>query len=106
MTLCARILDDCTCSHGCPSCVPPLPPGVNDEDLEEFLVNSNAARVCTRSLLESLLEGRITEPRVQTIREPLGAPVASPPTDTETLQLRRRLHRASRNLKQNRERLH
>ncbi|MCP4753309.1 MAG: DEAD/DEAH box helicase, partial [Proteobacteria bacterium] len=53
--LCHDILRDCECSAGCPSCVPPLPPGVANEHLESLLVESNASVACTRSLLSVLL---------------------------------------------------
>ena len=33
LELCRRMIRECTCENGCPACVPPLPPGVNDEEL-------------------------------------------------------------------------
>jgi len=62
LSICRDIIKECECGYGCPSCVPPLPPGVDNEDLESFLVESNAAVSCTLSFLDTLIDGKIRVP--------------------------------------------
>jgi DEAD/DEAH box helicase domain-containing protein len=106
LELCLRIVEECECSSGCPSCVPPLPPGVDNEALEELLVESDAAVACTRSLLTSLLSGTLVVPEIRVLRQPLPKAVEPPPVDAEMLKLNQRLTRASRILQKNRKRQH
>ncbi|MDD5707860.1 MAG: DEAD/DEAH box helicase [Kiritimatiellae bacterium] len=106
LSLCREVLTDCECEQGCPACVPPLPPGVEDAELEQFLVESDAARVCTLSLLGALLSGEVTLPEVHTVKRDWKPPVASPPPDTEGERLQARLDRAARTLRENRKREH
>ena len=106
LVLCRRVIDECACPSGCPSCVPPLPPGVNDEDLEGLLVESDAAVQCTRSLLTVLLEGRIEIPEIRLVRGRREAAVRPPPEDEEARRLNQRLGRAAEILKRKREREH
>jgi len=105
LKLCYDIINECECSYGCPSCVPPLPPGVTDEDLELLFVESNAAIECTKSLLIALLEARIVLPDVKTVKTPVSKQ-DKPGEDEETIKLNKKLERASKNLKNKRERLH
>jgi DEAD/DEAH box helicase domain-containing protein len=106
LALCRAMLAECGCESGCPSCVPPLPPGVNDAELELFLVESDAARACTASLLDALLEGRIAVPDVRTVRRNRRPAVVPPPPDPEAEKLQSRLARAASNLRQSRRREH
>ena len=106
LKLCLGIMDECECESGCPSCVPPLPPGVNNEELEQFLIESDAALACTRSLLASLLDGEVIVPDVTIIRRALAPPGEPPPEDEEAKKLETRLTKASKILKAKRERLH
>ena len=106
LSLCRQIVDECDCEAGCPSCVPPLPPGVNDEELQEFLVESNGAVACTRSLLTVLLDGRVELPEVRLLRRPRDVAVEPPGEDQEALLLGKRLTRASKVLRGKREREH
>lgn len=106
LELCRNILADCACDFGCPSCVPPLPPGVNSEDLEVLLIESDAAVRCTESILTMLLDARIVTPHVQIVRHPLEQPVEPPGEDAENIRVSNRLQRASRILRNKRERLH
>ncbi len=106
LCLCRQIIQECDCSNGCPSCVPPLPPGVNSEELEDFLIESDAAVACTRSILTMLLDGEIRVPDVQVLRQPLPKAVEAPGEDLEALKLNQRLTKASRILRQKRERVH
>ncbi len=106
LALCREIVEACECAAGCPACVPPLPPGVEDEELEEFLVESNAAQACTRSLLAALLDGAVIVPEIRTLRQARPPAAAPPPEDEEAIRLNRRLGKASEILKKKRERLH
>jgi DEAD/DEAH box helicase domain-containing protein len=106
LALCRQIIDECGCEAGCPSCVPPLPPGVNDEELEEFLVESNGAVACTRSLLAALLAGRVDLPSIKFLRRRRRPAVEPPGEDEEALRLGRRLNRAAKVLREKREREH
>ncbi len=104
---CRAVLDECTCDCGCPSCVPPLPPGVENAELEAFLVESNGAVACTRSLLTALVEaGRVELPVLREVRHRRTAAVEPPPPDLERERLANRLGRAARNLRAARERTH
>ncbi|MFH0909312.1 MAG: DEAD/DEAH box helicase [bacterium] len=106
LTLCRRIVDECECESGCPSCIPPLPPGVNNEELERFLVESDAAIECAHSLLTMLLDGALVMPEIHTLRRELAPAVVPPEEDAETVKLGQRLTRAATILQKKRERLH
>jgi DEAD/DEAH box helicase domain-containing protein len=105
LRFCADIIARCECSAGCPSCVPPLPPGVDDGELETFLVETDAAVQCTKSLLCSLLDRQVELPRITVSKTPL-VRHAAPPEDPETARISRKLGRAARILRDKRERLH
>ncbi len=104
--LCLRVIDECPCPSGCPSCVPPLPPGIEDEELEAFLIESDAAVRCARSLLVALSEGVVEVPVVTVLRHPRGAGVVAPPVDEEAQRLETRVGRAAGILRRKREREH
>jgi ATP-dependent helicase YprA (DUF1998 family) len=102
---CMDIITKCECSSGCPSCIPPLPPGVDSRELENFLIETDATLRCTRSLFTALLDGRIEVPEVTVSKTPLAHYIA-PPEDMEKKRLGRKLDRAARILRDRRERLH
>jgi DEAD/DEAH box helicase domain-containing protein len=104
LALCRRMIRECACENGCPACVPPLPPGVNDEGLELFLIESDAVRVCTLSLLDALLDGVVAVPDVHVIKRDWDQPVAAPEPDTEAILLRGKLTRAADALRSKRKR--
>ena len=104
--LAGRIIRECPCQYGCPSCVPPLPPGVSTEDLEQFLVESNAAVTCTESLLTALSTGEIVMPDVTVLRKPRKKAVEAPGVNEEMVKLNRRLQKAAGILRDKRERQH
>ena len=106
LALCREMLDGCACENGCPACVPPLPPGVSDAELELFLVESDAARVCTRSLLDVLITGQVVVPEVRTVRRAGARPVTAPPPDAEAERIAAQLVRAADNLRKSRARQH
>ncbi len=106
LKLCRQIINECDCESGCPSCVPPLPPGVNDEELEDYLIESNAAVACTRSLLTALLEGKVQLPKISVTQRARGPGGTPPPVDEEAVKLERRLTRSAQILRRKREREH
>jgi len=69
LTLCQRILQDCSCKFGCPACIPSLPKGAVSEELMTYLVCSNASVACTQSFLAHLLEGIFIEPQIRVHKE-------------------------------------
>ncbi|RPI97125.1 MAG: DUF1998 domain-containing protein [Spirochaetales bacterium] len=105
-SLCMDIIEECECSGGCPSCVPPLPPGVAGEELESFLIESNASSECTRSLLTYLLRGELVMPRITVTELPLEQVIPDPVPDEERIRLMNKLNRAAKILKNKREKLH
>ena len=102
---CADIIANCACSAGCPSCIPPLPPGVDSRELEAFLIETDAAVQCTKSLFASLLDKHIELPSITVSKTPL-ALHSPPPEDLEKERNIRNLGRAARILREKRERLH
>ena len=106
LQLARTIIDDCPCAAGCPACVTSLPPGVEDEELEQLLVESNAAVVCTRSLITALLTGELIVPDVTECVIEAKIAVIPPEPDEEFEKLRERLGKAGRILQQKRARIH
>ncbi|MEO2032688.1 MAG: DEAD/DEAH box helicase [Planctomycetaceae bacterium] len=106
LALCQTIIDECGCAAGCPSCVTALPPGVSDAELEQLMVESNAAVACTSSLISALLTGEITLPEIVQIEIDARPGVTPPEPDREHELLTARLGNASRILRSKRARLH
>lgn len=106
LKLALTIIEECPCAAGCPACVTSLPPGVEDEELEQLLVESNASVACTRSLIVALLTGRVELPEVTEFEIEERDPVAPPEADLEHEKLVERLGKASMLLRKKRERLH
>ena len=106
LDLCLRIIRECECRAGCPACVPPLPPGIESEELSQLLVESNAAVECTVSLIRNLVSGELRLPDVRFEKSPLPGPIAPPPVDEEAVKLQKRLKKASGILRKKRDRLH
>jgi len=106
LALCETIVRECDCSAGCPSCIPPLPPGIESEELEEFLVMTDGAVKCTLSLLEALQRGNVNLPSIETLKVPLAKEVTAPEEDPERKRISVKVDRASKILKKKRERLH
>ncbi len=105
LNLCIDIITECECPCGCPSCVTPLPPGIDNEKLEMLLIESNAAVECTKSFLTMLLDGKVVIPEVK--QESSSLPATVPPEeDEETKKLQKRLKHASSILKKKREKIH
>jgi len=96
LDLCQKIIDSCPCKWGCPSCVPPLPPGVEDEDLEKWLIETNTGLASTKSLLAHILKGEIIIPEIETQRKKQEEVIIPPPEDKELQRLKQRLHKASK----------
>lgn len=106
LKLCVDILEQCDCATGCPACVPPLPPGIADDELEALLIESNASIACSRSLLTVLLEGNIIMPEIENISFSPPQEIQPSEPDREAIRMKEKLERASRVLKKKRERLH
>lgn len=106
LKLAQAIIDDCPCVAGCPACVTSLPPGVEDEDLEQLLVESNASVECTKSLISALLNGKVELPEVTQFEIAERAAVIPPDVDEEFEKMVDRLGKASEILKKKRERIH
>jgi len=106
LQLCLDIVDQCPCAAGCPSCITALPPGVEDEELEQLLAESDAAVACTRSLLTVLLQGEVVLPEITFHQLRPTAAVNPTPPDPEAERLKQRLGKASAILQKHRARIH
>ena len=106
LNLCKSVIEDCACAAGCPSCVPAVPPGVDDTDLEELLTESNAAVACTYSFVCTLLTGDVVLPDVTCHELPQKQRVDPAAEDAETKKLKERLSHAGRILQDKRSRIH
>lgn len=106
LKLCLTIVTECPCAAGCPSCITALPPGVEDEELEQLLTESDAAVACTRSLLTMLLTGEVELPKITFHELHRSAPVTPTPPDPELQRLQQRLGKAGQILQKNRARIH
>ncbi len=106
LELCLLIINECNCHSGCPSCVPPLPPGVTNEDLEHLLIESNASIMCTKSLLVALVSGEIMVPKINITKIRFEPAVKKVDEDVRKKLLKEKLGRAATVLRKKRERLH
>ncbi len=104
LKMCAELIDTCECDSGCPSCVPPLPPGIDDQELAEFLVVSDAALQCSLSLIHALLYREIRIPQITYVEIESRPAMPEPEIDLEKQKLDRKLNRAARVLDKKRER--
>jgi DEAD/DEAH box helicase domain-containing protein len=106
LELCTTIIKECECESGCPACIPSLPPGVSNEELEDLFIESNASIECTKSLLEYLLSGKIIIPDIKIRNIPLVDMTQVIDNEKEVVELRNKLSKAAGILKRKRERLH
>jgi DEAD/DEAH box helicase domain-containing protein len=106
LRLCLQAVDECECECGCPSCIPPLPPGVEDESLAQFMTETNSAVECTRSLLHHLLSGQLIFPQIRSVERSLNAPDINPFTDHQSVLLKKKMEQAALILKHKKEKLH
>ena len=106
LQLAQTIINDCPCIAGCPACVTSLPPGVEDEELEQLLVESNASVACTQSLITALLTGEIVLPEITEFALEEKDSIIPPEPDEEFEKLKKRLGKAGKILQQKRARLH
>lgn len=106
LQLAQTIINDCPCAAGCPACVTSLPPGVEDEELEQLLVESNASVACTKSLIAALLTGEVVIPEITEFALEERSAVIPPDVDEEFEKLKDRLGKAGKILKQKRARIH
>lgn len=106
LRLCKSVIEECACSAGCPSCVTAVPPGIDDTDLEQLLVESNASVACTHSLLATLLSEDLVLPDVTAHEIPDRIRIDAPEEDADLKKLKERLGHAGRILKDKRARIH
>lgn len=106
LSVCNAIIEACSCTAGCPSCIPAVPPGVDDTELEQLLIESNASVACTKSLLETLLSGSVVLPKVTNHELPTRIRVDAPDDDVDLIKLKERLGHAGKILQRKRSRIH
>jgi ATP-dependent helicase YprA (DUF1998 family) len=106
LRLCLAVITECPCAAGCPSCVTSLPPGVQDAELEQLLVESDASVECTRSLITALLTGEIETPAVTQHELSVRQIIEPPEPDHDQIRLQQRLGAAAKILQQKRARTH
>ena len=83
-----------------------LPPGIEETELEQLLIESNAAVACTQSLLTALITGAIVLPEIKHHEIPVLSAVAAAEQDLETQKLQQRLGQANEILRKKRSRIH
>ena len=106
LELCLQIINECECQAGCPACVTAIPPGIDNEELLEFMIESNASVECTKSLIIHILNNTIVEPEIVEFKERLPDSIIPPEEDEEQKKLKRRMSKAAKILKNKREKLH
>ena len=106
LQLCRHVIDDCPCPAGCPACVTALPPGVEDAELEQLLIETNAAVACTKSLLDTMLSGELVLPEIVQFEVGRQTRIDPPEEDAEMKRLKARLSKAGEILKKKRARIH
>jgi len=102
LSLALQIIEECECIAGCPSCVPPLPPGIKSQDIEELLYESNGAVECAKSLLKYYLNEKFYTPIIKTFTLNKDKPPIIK-EDPEIVKLQNRLKRSAEILKKKRE---
>ncbi|MCB1192442.1 MAG: DEAD/DEAH box helicase [Leptospiraceae bacterium] len=105
LVLCEQIIIECSCGVGCPSCVPPLLPGIENKELESFLVETNVAVESTRSLLIMLIYGKLYTPKVKVLETKLKS-AHTTEKDLEREKMEKQLNRAADLLSKKREKIH
>ena len=101
------VLNTCPCSMGCPACIPPLPPGLEEnEDMERFLKESNAVVEASKSLLIYCMQRKIVIPEIKFSN--FTAPSLDEPNheSDQYIARRKRLQQAASILKKKRSRIH
>ena len=106
LEMCRLILKECECQAGCPACIPPIPPGINQEDLVDFMIESNASIACANSLITALIDDIIELPKIKSVKLNISTPVTKPPPDIEKIKMQKKLGKAARMLTKKREREH
>jgi DEAD/DEAH box helicase domain-containing protein len=105
LNLAYKIILECECMAGCPSCVPPIPPGITSSDMEELLFESNGAVESAKSLLTYFIDGIFKEMEVKTFSFQMNKAVKQEP-DPELKKLQERLKRSAEILRNKREKKH
>lgn len=103
--LCLSLVRECECKRGCPSCVPPLPPGIREEGMA-FVMENDAALRSTESLLVAMLEEKIIIPVVTSDAVADMGKDDQGVYQADRMAMRARLNRAADIMQVKRERLH
>ena len=106
INFCQKIIEECECKFGCPSCVTPIPPGIDNKKLEDLLVESNATVMCTKSLITKLLIGTVVIPEISQETSHLKPSIEQPTYDEDAKKLNARLKQAAKIMKKKREKVH
>lgn len=106
LEMCRTILKECECQAGCPACIPPIPPGINNEDLVDYMIESNASVACANSLITALIDNKIEIPEIKRIKLDISNPVTQPPPNLEKINMQKKLGKAAGMLTKKRERTH
>jgi DEAD/DEAH box helicase domain-containing protein len=105
LNICLEIIENCDCRFGCPSCVPPQPPGVSNAEILSILVFTNVAVECTKSLIQFMLSGQVILPTILTFQSEEGNKKPVEELEQER-KLKIQLSRAADILTKKRERTH
>lgn len=106
-SICLEVVENCSCSMGCPACIPPSPPGLEEnEDMEKFLKETNAVVETSKSLLKYCLYHKLVIPRIE-YHSYMPPSLKSPEQENQQDVLRqKRLKQAATILKNKRNRIH
>ncbi|MFK7824745.1 MAG: DEAD/DEAH box helicase [Oligoflexales bacterium] len=105
-TICLEVTQSCPCSMGCPACIPPSPPGLEEnEEMERFLKETNAVVEASKSLLRFCLKREMVTPQIKYTN--FTAPsLSSPIPEDADIVRRKRMKQAASILKRKRDRIH
>ena len=106
LELCLEIINECSCEMGCPACVPTLPPGIDDANMTQLMIESNASLECTKSLLHHLLYDVYKKPDICILKTRIDQEITVADIDQEFLKNQKRFENAAHIMKRKRERLH
>ena len=102
--LCLTIIQDCDCTSGCPACVTPQPDGIEDDEINNLFIESNASVECTKSLLIYLNDGSFYAPIIKKIEHQKRLRKEVTEKNPESEKMEKRLFRAANIMTKKRER--